>query len=57
MTHEFALSPSAYRDLTAKWPKDRRELFEERSGIMMDGGLLQEDAEREAYRILMGLAD
>ena len=57
MTHEFALSPSAYRDLTAKWPKDRRELFEERAGIMMDGGMTQEAAELEAYRILMGLTD
>jgi hypothetical protein len=55
MTNEFTLTPSPYRDMTAKWATDRREAFEERAGIMMDGGMSQEDAEREAYRIVMGL--
>ena len=57
MKYEFDLAPSAYRDLTDQWPQDRRELFEERAGIMMDGGMTQEAAELEAYRILMGLTD
>ena len=51
----LALQPTWWREVAA-WPDDRREQWEERACIMeMDGALSRDEAEMQAYRLVVGL--
>jgi hypothetical protein len=39
----------------ARWPEERREQFAERAAVMeVDGGLVRDEAERQAFALLAG---